>query len=46
MKEKLEQLDHILSLSSEEKSITIHKGKVHADSMDELKSLAMKCEIK
>jgi alanyl-tRNA synthetase len=39
MKEKLEQLDHILSLSSEEKSIyTIHKGKVHADSMDELKS--------
>jgi alanyl-tRNA synthetase len=38
MKEKLEQLDHILSLSSEEKGITIHKGKVHADSMDELKS--------
>jgi alanyl-tRNA synthetase len=38
MKEKLEQLDHILSLSSEEKNITIHKGKVHADSMDELKS--------
>jgi alanyl-tRNA synthetase len=38
IKEKLEQLDHILSLSSEEKSITIHKGKVHADNMDELKS--------
>jgi len=38
IKEKLEQLDHILSLSSEEKKITIHKGKVHADSMDELKS--------
>jgi alanyl-tRNA synthetase len=38
VKEKLEQLDHILSLSSEEKNITIYKGKVHADSMDELKS--------
>jgi alanyl-tRNA synthetase len=38
MKEKLEQLDHILSLSSEEKGIEIFKGKVHADSMDELKS--------
>ena len=38
IKEKLEQLDHILSLSSEEKNITIHKGKVHADNMDELKS--------
>lgn len=38
MKEKLEQLDHILSLASEEKSIKIYKGKVHADSMDELKS--------
>jgi alanyl-tRNA synthetase len=38
MKEKLEQLDHILSLSSDEKGITIYKGKVHADSMDELKS--------
>lgn len=36
--EKLEQLDHILSLSSEEKTIKIYKGKVHADSMDELKS--------
>ncbi len=36
--EKLEQLDHILSLSSEEKGIKIYKGKVHADSMDELKS--------
>jgi alanyl-tRNA synthetase len=38
VKEKLEQLDHILSLSSEEKYITVYKGKVHADSMDELKS--------
>ncbi len=36
--EKLEQLDHILSLSSEEKEVKIYKGKVHADSMDELKS--------
>jgi alanyl-tRNA synthetase len=38
MKEKLEQLDHILSLSSEEKNVKIFKGKVHADSMDELKA--------
>lgn len=38
MKEKLEQLDHILSLSSEEKGIKIYKGKVYASSMDELKS--------
>ncbi|HCY75346.1 MAG TPA: alanine--tRNA ligase [Ignavibacteriales bacterium] len=38
IKEKLEQLDHILSLASEEKSIKIYKGKVHADSMEELKS--------
>lgn len=38
MKEKLGQLDHILSLSSEEKGIKIFKGKVHADSMEELKS--------
>ncbi|HMN48528.1 MAG TPA: alanine--tRNA ligase [Ignavibacteriaceae bacterium] len=38
MIEKLEQLDHILSLSSEEKTVKIYKGKVHADSMDELKS--------
>ncbi|HQJ45468.1 MAG TPA: DHHA1 domain-containing protein, partial [Ignavibacteriaceae bacterium] len=38
MREKLEQLDHILSLSSEEKNIKIFKGKVAADSMDELKS--------
>lgn len=36
--EKLEQLDHILSLYSEEKAIKIYKGKVHAESMDELKS--------
>jgi alanyl-tRNA synthetase len=38
MKENLGQLDHILSLSSEEKGLKIFKGKVHADSMDELKS--------
>lgn len=37
-KEKLEQLDHILSLSSDAKGVNIFKGKVHADSMDELKS--------
>jgi len=37
MKEKLEQLDHILSLASDEKNIKIYKGKVHAESMDELK---------
>lgn len=39
MREKIEQLDHILSLYSEEKDVRIHKGKVHADNMDELKSL-------
>ncbi|HSL88375.1 MAG TPA: alanine--tRNA ligase [Ignavibacteriaceae bacterium] len=38
MKEKLEQLGHILSIHSEEKGITIHKGRVRADNMDELKS--------
>jgi alanyl-tRNA synthetase len=38
IKEKLEQLDHILSLSSDAKGVSIYKGKVHADSMDELKS--------
>lgn len=38
IKEKLEQLDHILSIHSEEKGVIIHKGRVHADSMDELKS--------
>ncbi|MDP2365151.1 MAG: alanine--tRNA ligase-related protein, partial [Ignavibacteria bacterium] len=38
IKEKLEQLDHILSLSSQEKNVKIFKGKVHADNMDELKS--------
>ncbi len=37
MKEKLEQLDHILSLSSDEKGVTVFKGKVLADNMDELK---------
>lgn len=39
MREKIEQLDHIVSLYSEEKNVRIHKGKVHADNMDELKSL-------
>lgn len=39
MREKLEQLDHILSLHSEEKGVKIFKGKVHTDTMDELKSL-------
>ncbi len=38
LQDKLGQLDHILSLSLEEKGIKIFKGKVHADSMDELKS--------
>jgi len=38
LKEKLGQLDHILSLHSEEKGIKVFKGKVQADSMDELKS--------
>lgn len=38
-REKIEQLDHILSLYSEEKDVRIHKGKVHVDNMDELKSL-------
>ena len=37
-KDNLGQLDHILSLSSEEKGIEIFKGKVHAENMDELKS--------
>lgn len=38
LKEKLGQLDHIISLSSKEKGIEIYKGRVHADNMDELKS--------
>lgn len=38
IKEKLEQLDHIISIHSEEKGVFIHKGRVHAESMDELKS--------
>ena len=38
LKEKLGQLDHILSLHSSEKGIKIFKGRVHADNMDELKS--------
>ena len=48
MKEKLEQLDHILSLAAEEKGIKVFKGKVHAESMDELKSFGdeMRNDIK
>lgn len=38
LKEKLGQLDHILSLHSSEKGIKVFKGRVHADNMDELKS--------
>ena len=38
LQDKLGQLDHLLALSSEVKRIKIYKGKVHADSMDELKS--------
>lgn len=38
LKDKLGQLDHILSLHSEEKGIKIFKGRVHADTMEELKS--------
>lgn len=38
LKEKLGQLDHILSLHSTEKGISIYKGRVHADNMEELKS--------
>jgi alanyl-tRNA synthetase len=37
LKEKLGQLDHILSLHSDERGIKVFKGRVHADSMDELK---------
>ncbi len=38
LKEKLGQLDHILSLHSSERGIKVFKGRVHADNMDELKS--------
>ena len=38
LQDKLGQLDHLLALSSEVKKIKIYKGKVVADSMDELKS--------
>ena len=38
LQDKLGQLDHILSLTSEVKGIKIYKGKIIADSMDELKS--------
>jgi alanyl-tRNA synthetase len=38
LKDKLGQLDHILSLHSSEKGIKVFKGKVQADNMDELKS--------
>ncbi|MBK7631634.1 MAG: alanine--tRNA ligase [Ignavibacteriales bacterium] len=37
-KDNLGQLDHILSLSLEAKTVKIFKGKVHAENMDELKS--------
>jgi len=46
LKDKLVQLDHILSLHSEEKGIKIYKGKVHADNMDELKSFGDELRIK
>lgn len=46
MKDKLKQLEHILSLSSHEKGIKIFKGKVHADNMDELKSFGDEMRIK
>jgi alanyl-tRNA synthetase len=38
LKDSLGQLDHLLALSSEVKEIKIFKGKVVADSMEELKS--------
>jgi len=38
LKDKLGQLDHLLALSNKVKGIEIYKGKVVADSMDELKS--------
>lgn len=38
LQDKLVQLEHVLALSSEVNKIKIYKGKVHADSMDELKS--------
>jgi alanyl-tRNA synthetase len=38
LKDKLRQLDHLLALSTKAKGIEIYKGKVIADSMDELKS--------
>ena len=38
LKEKLGQLDHILSLHSSERGIKVFKGRVHADNMEELKS--------
>ena len=38
LKGNLGQLDHLLALSTEVKGIKIYKGKVVADSMDELKS--------
>lgn len=39
MREKIEQLNHILSLHSEKNDVKIYKGKVHVENMDELKSL-------
>ena len=45
-REKLEQLDHILVLASEVKGIKIYKGKVIADSMDELKAFGDEMRVK
>jgi len=38
LQDKLAQLEHVLALSSDVKGIKIYKGKVLAESMDELKS--------
>jgi alanyl-tRNA synthetase len=46
LKDKLGQLDHILSLHSEENGIKIYKGKVLADNMDELKSFGDELRVK
>jgi alanyl-tRNA synthetase len=46
LKEKLVQLDQILSSNSNEKGIKIYKGKVQADNMDELKAFGDELRIK
>ncbi|MFI5237666.1 MAG: alanine--tRNA ligase, partial [Ignavibacteriales bacterium] len=46
LKEKLVQLDQILSLNSDEKGIKIYKGKVQADTTDELKAFGDELRIK